>query len=114
MAGLDHDFAVSYDGHGLFVETGELLPQGHSFSAASKESLHWGVILKILEEDPRAKPFGTVNQTLKMLDTKMRTYEDFHAKFPGFGWFLPWFAIVNGTVAPSWDWHNHVPSLDNG
>jgi hypothetical protein len=114
LAGLDHDFAVSYDGHGLHVESGELLPEGHQFSAASKESLHWGVILKIIEEDPRAKPFGTVNTTLKMLDTKMKTYEAFHAKYPGFGWFLPWYAIVNGSVAPSWDWHNRVPSLDNG
>ncbi len=26
LAGLDHDFAVSYDGHGLHVESGELLP----------------------------------------------------------------------------------------
>ena len=71
LAGLDHELKMSYDGHGLHVESGELLPQGHSFSAASKESLHWALILKVLEEDPRAWAFGNVPQTMKLLDRKM-------------------------------------------
>ncbi len=114
LAGLDHDLAMSYDGHGLYVESGELLPQGHAFSAASKESLHWAIILKVLEEDSRSWPFGEPKKMMKLIDRKMKTLEEFHEAYPGFGWFLPWYAITNGTMTPSWDWHDRVPSLDNG
>ena len=98
----------------MHVESGELLPEGHPFSAASKESLHWALILKILEGDERTKPFGGVNQTFAMMDKKMRTYEEFNQKYPGYGWFLPWYYITNGTIGPDKGWYDRVPSLDNG
>lgn len=114
LAGLNHNLAVSYDGHQLHIDTGTLTAQGHTFSAASKESLHWAVMLKVLEDDPRAAPFGSEFSTLRVLDRKMQSYEGFNEKYPGYGWFLPWYSAVNDTMAPTWDWGNRVPSLDNG
>ena len=49
LAGLNHNMGLSYDGHQIHIDTGELTPVGHSFSASSKESLHWAVLLKIIE-----------------------------------------------------------------
>ena len=78
IAGLNHALGMSYDGHPLHVESGELTAEGHPFSAASKESLHWGLMMKILENDTRTAPFGDVNSTFYVLDTKMKSYESFH------------------------------------
>lgn len=44
----------------------------------------------------------------------MTSYEGFNKKYPGFGWFLPWYSTENDTMQPSWDWHDRVPALDNG
>ncbi len=90
------------------------MTQGHPFSASSKESLHWALLLKILENDNRTAPFGTVNDVFNVLNAKMNSYEDFNKAYPGYGWFLPWYQIVNNTVSPSSDWIDRVPSLDNG
>jgi hypothetical protein len=90
------------------------LTQGHPFSASSKESLHWALLLKILENDNRTAPFGAVNDVFNVLNAKMNSYEDFNKAYPGYGWFLPWYQIVNNTVSPSSDWVDRVPSLDNG
>ncbi len=113
LAGLNHAMGLSYDGHQIGIQSGELT-EGHSFSASSKESLHWALILKILEQDPRTAPFGTVNDAFNVLNAKMTSYEGFNKAYPGFGWFLPWYQIVNNTMSPSNDWVDRVPSLDNG
>jgi hypothetical protein len=78
LAGLNHNLALSYDGHQLHIDTGTLTENGHTFSAASKESLHWAVMLKVLEDDPRASPFGSEFSTFRVLDRKMKSYEDFN------------------------------------
>jgi hypothetical protein len=49
-----------------------------------------------------------------MLELKISTYEAFNDKYPGFGGFLPWIAVDGGIITPTWDFHNRVPSLDNG
>jgi hypothetical protein len=49
---------------------------------------------------------------LKLLATKMNTYETFNATFPGFGGFLPWLNVSDAGIAPlAPDWSNRVPSL---
>lgn len=50
-----------------------------------------------------------------MASKKVDTLIAFDKKYPGYGGFLPWFALNDdGTVTPTWDWINRVPSLDNG
>ena len=50
-----------------------------------------------------------------MASKKVDSLIAFDKKYPGYGGFLPWIAIANnGTVTPTWDWINRVPSLDNG
>lgn len=49
-----------------------------------------------------------------MITLKISTYEQFAQNYPGYGGFLPWMAVSNGTVTPTWDWTTRVPSLDNG
>eukprot|EP00762_Andalucia_godoyi_P007169 ANDGO_08111.mRNA.1 hypothetical protein CAOG_08566 len=116
LAGLDHQLGMTFDGRQLDIHTGLLFEEGHRFSAASKESLHWAILLKILEKDPRAAPFGTIDAAFEVLDTKMSTYEQFNREFPGFGGYLPWVAYDEASdhMTPSWDFQNRVPALDNG
>jgi hypothetical protein len=46
---------------------------------------------------------------------KLKTYLQFNATYPGFGGYLPWYANdVGVALAPTWDWNNRVPGLDNG
>ena len=49
-----------------------------------------------------------------MLTKKITTYEKFDQDYPGYGGFLPWVAVKQTGVEPTWDWTTAVPSLDNG
>lgn len=49
------------------------------------------------------------------MNTKLQTYLAFNSTYPGFGGYLPWFTTnATPSVAPTWDWVNRVPALDNG
>lgn len=49
-----------------------------------------------------------------ILNTKLQTYLNFNATYPGFGGFLPWFLANETNIRPTSDWVNRVPALDNG
>ena len=56
----------------------------------------------------------TEEEAVSLLERKIKTYEKFDQDYPGYGGFLPWVAVNNGVVTPTWDWTDGVPSLDNG
>ena len=73
------------------------------------------ILAKALSNDNYAKLMYTKEEALELVKKKIDTYETFYKKYPGFGAFLPWIQIYdNGTVTPTWDWSNALPSLDNG
>ncbi len=106
----------------------------HTFSAASKESLHLGVLARALEGNAFAQMFlvapSCVNVTveecrktaaangfdvaLDMMERKMGSLEQFNANFAGFGGFVPWFKVDASRVVPQDGWEHKVPALDNG
>lgn len=49
-----------------------------------------------------------------IMKTKLQSYLSFNKTNPGFGGFLPWMTTSEAELAPTWDWVNRVPALDNG
>jgi len=103
--------------------TGGLADPVHSFSAASKESIHLGILALAVAGNEDALTFidaapphvGDAKQkALLILERKINSYEKFNREFPGFGGFLPWFSVNDTGCAPLPDWANKVPGLDNG
>ncbi|KAF8178917.1 putative GPI anchored protein [Pholiota molesta] len=99
----------------------------HTFSAASKESLHMMTLAHVIQGTPGAVRWILAAQgggadveaarkiAISILQKKWNTYSTFNQTYPGFGGFLPWFAHSGPTpLAPTWDWVNRVPALDNG
>ncbi|KIJ34150.1 hypothetical protein M422DRAFT_182470 [Sphaerobolus stellatus SS14] len=119
---------MTFDGTLLDPVTGVHVNEGlHTFSAASKESLHFMVLAHVIQGTPSAAQWilaahggGTDVEkarglAIDILQTKWETYATFNSTYPGFGGFLPWFAHSGNTpLAPTWDWVNRVPALDNG
>ncbi|RDB22231.1 hypothetical protein Hypma_010743 [Hypsizygus marmoreus] len=119
---------MTYDGTLLNPVTGIHDERGiHTFSAASKESLHFMLLAHVVEGHPGAVRWILANDgggsdtekarklAIGLLEQKWTTYQEFNATYPGFGGFLPWFANSGMTpLAPTWDWNNRVPALDNG
>ena len=85
------------------------------FSASSKESLHLGILAKVMENNQHAHMIYSVEDVIKIMAKKVETYEDFNTRYPGFGGWIPWVAL-NGSnkIEPTWDFKNRTPSLDNG
>jgi hypothetical protein len=49
--GVDQETGLTLDGIRVDVTSGELLPETlHQFTASSKESIHLGIMAKVLEE----------------------------------------------------------------
>ncbi|KAF8576240.1 putative GPI anchored protein [Ramaria rubella] len=119
---------MTFDGTLLDLVTGIHSTQGlHTFSAPSKESLHIMLLAHVINGNSDAATWilaahgGGSNieyaRTLAVdiLQKKWQTYSTFNTTFPGFGGFLPWYANSGATpLAPTWDWVNRVPALDNG
>jgi hypothetical protein len=123
--GINYATAMTYDGTWLHYESG--LPfKLHDFSAASKESVHLGLLaLALNESNDLARTFfnsslptsWTGNLTsfiYDQLNKKILTYENFNKKYPGFGGYLPWYHVNNSGISLLPNWNNAVPSLDNG
>jgi hypothetical protein len=54
-------------------------------------------------------------QAIDLLTRKIASIELFNATYPGFGGYLPWFDVENGTlILKSPDWLDRTPGLDNG
>ncbi len=110
---------ITYDGINLDEKTG--LPAGvRDWSAPSKECLDIGVLVKALYKNPYASivvspdnPGKAPEVAASILEKKLRSYNDFNRRFPGYGGFLPWFHCSGG-IEPLKSWKGHVPGLDNG
>lgn len=114
--GLDQSTQLTRDGNPLDLMTGLANDAPHMFSAPSKESLHVAVLASVLDQNSSiSNQTYTISEALTVLEAKVTSMERFHAKYPGFGGFMPWVAYDGeGNVNPTWDWQNRVPSLDNG
>ena len=101
----------------------------HNFSAPSKEALHLTLLARAVEGDAlalsffaqscaAAPPCDVRHHVLAILASKAATLTRFNKEFPGYGGFLPWFKINVSNrsegIAPTDDWQNRVPALDNG
>jgi len=51
---------------------------------------------------------------LKLLETKMNSYELWNRTYPGYAGFLPWYQLNSSGIYPVDGWQNKVPALDNG
>jgi hypothetical protein len=61
-----------------------------------------------------SNPDQAANIAFEIMKTKLATYLQFNATYPGFGGYLPWFLSNSTPVTPTSDWVNRVPALDNG
>ena len=111
---------MSYDGSQIDWITGEATEK-HTFSAASKESLHVMVLAHALAGDSAAArllaphaPSSAEEIAYGILEQKLQTYLQFNRTYPGFGGYLPWYNNTYATLSPTSDWVNRVPALDNG
>lgn len=114
--GLFHQHNVSYnadngmtfDGTLLNTTTGVHRTEGlHTFSAPSKESLHFMALAHVISGDEKAARWilaahgsGTDvrkarSVAMEILEKKWQSYTGFNATYPGFGGFLPWWVIEN-------------------
>jgi hypothetical protein len=123
--GINYKTAMTYDGTWLHYETG--LPfMLHDFSAASKESVHLGLLALALNESnelariffnsslPSSWTSDLTSFIIDQLTKKITTYENFDRKYPGFGGYLPWYHVNDSGISLLSNWDNSVPSLDNG
>ncbi len=117
FVGTNKASGITYDGHGLDYDSGDLHAPLHDFSASSKEALHWNMLTLYLDGNPYAKQFySTFNSTqdaLDMIQLKLKSYAQFDAKYPGFGGFWPWFKVNDDGMQLLTGWENRTPSLDN-
>lgn len=115
---------MTYDGTLINHTTGLALAHAsgrHNFSAASKESLHIMLLAQALSGSQDAarvlspsNPSQAQDAAFKMMQQKLQTYLEFNRTYPGFGGFLPWYNNTFASLAPTNDWVNRVPALDNG
>ncbi len=79
------------------------------------------VLTHALARDPRAAVFLSPrnlqlapSMAYDIMALKLQTYLKFNTTYPGFGGYLPWYTGTAVGIAPTSDWVNRVPALDNG
>lgn len=119
--GINMVSGLTYDGHGLDFNTGNIHDPLHSFSAPSKESLHLAMLALALNGDKKAQiflfpeyPELAITRGIALLTRKISSYEKFNAMYPGFGGFFPWYTVTDDGMTLLPNWSDAVPSLDNG
>jgi hypothetical protein len=119
--GYNEASGLTYDGHPIHEETGELTGKPRGWSAASKESLHVMLLALAIAGDERAalfvspeRPGDAAAVAVALLERKRASYCRFIEQFPGFGGFLPWFKTTDEGLTPMPGWKDRVPALDNG
>uniref|UniRef100_A0A7E4W8T6 Ldi domain-containing protein n=1 Tax=Panagrellus redivivus TaxID=6233 RepID=A0A7E4W8T6_PANRE len=123
--GLNAKSGLTYDGSWLNYSTG--LPiLLHDFSAASKESVHLGLLALGLDETKthvqtlfKSSMGGNGNvkdYVLDVLKRKLASYNGWDKQYPGFGGYLPWYSVTDDgmKLLEHEEWKSAVPSLDNG
>ena len=120
--GYENISGLTYDGYAIDPKTLFITGNPRIWSSPVKEALHLHTLALFLNNNSLAQwmlsaSIPTATQTdgvLTLLEKKLASYISFNTRYPGFGYFLPWFVIVNGLAYPAEDWLNRVPSLDNG
>ena len=122
--GYNGENAMTYDGTLLNFKTGLEWKHArgrHNFSAASKEALHVMVLAHAINGDSDAarfisphSPSSAPDIAYGLMKQKLETYLAFNKTYPGFGGYLPWYNNTYKVLAPTDDWVNRVPGLDNG
>ncbi|KAE9547070.1 hypothetical protein FO519_009720 [Halicephalobus sp. NKZ332] len=132
--GLNYKHGLTYDGTSLNYSTG--LPDGglHDFSAASKESVHLGLLalalnssnkyaVRFFESGMQGVWTGDVKSyVVDQLTKKISAYEKWNSTYPGFGGYLPWYTVndedgivlLDATLEPEKSTHNGVMRLTLG
>jgi len=49
-----------------------------------------------------------------IMETKLKSYQQFNQTYPGFGGYLPWIKTNEAQVTVADGWNDRVPGLDNG
>ena len=105
-----------YDGLELQRDTGKVAGV-RAWSAPSKECLDLGVLVKGLQNDPKAMAVlgpGAREKAARLLEKKLAAYLEFQAQNPEYAGFLPWYFIEQDKTVPTPDWLGKIPGLDNG
>ncbi len=105
---------ATYDGRIFNLTTGALQDAGWTFSAPSKESLHIALLAHAVRGDALAQLIYSPADAVQILTHKLNAFLAFNQTFPGFGGYLPWFQVTNGTIQLLNGWTNRTPALDNG
>lgn len=110
---------LTYDGWDLDPITGQPL-KVRAFSAASKECLDLALLTKALLSDPLISrlvspqdPTQAIHAAAEILARKLKSYQDYQTRYPGFAGYLAWF--TSGERAdPMKGWETAFPTLDLG
>lgn len=115
--GYNQQLGITFDGHEIDYQTGDLHEHLHFFTAASKEAIHVNMLSLYMMDDVYARQFfrnASQDEIVQILERKINSYNDFHRRYPGFGGFLPWFAANGSEMNLLNGWESKVPALDNG
>ena len=110
---------LTYDGWDLDPKTGKPA-KVRAFSAASKECLDLALLIKALLGDPLISalvspedPKQAKTIAAEILAKKLRSYQDYQTRYPGFAGYMAWF--TSGEQAdPMKGWETAFPTLDLG
>jgi len=95
---------------------------GASYTAASKESLHIGMLALVVNRTRLAwhwmagapSESAAVSTAVDRLTSIIGAYEAFIKRYPGLGGFLPWVTVTSQGFELSQTTNVMVPALDNG
>ncbi len=138
--GYDAKTGMTFDGHPIDFESGGKLGAVRLTTAPSKEAAHICLLSLALMQSPRSNAIARAfvspgNPDLApavakaLLERKLLIFEDFAARYPGYGNWLPWVETRTHFSAGQWSygleaardsantsgtWSNRLPALDNG
>lgn len=115
----DPKSGLTFDGIDLDPKTGQA-QSVRAFSAASKECLDLGLLVKALYGDPviakvvsPADPSKAPAVAAGILEQKIGSYQQYLEDYPGFAGYFTWFE--SGEEAqPTGEWTRAIPTLDLG
>ncbi len=115
----DPQSGLTFDGVNLDPRTGQPVSI-RGFSAASKECLDLGLLVKGLYGDPLISkvlsyedPAKAPEMAAEILAKKMASYEQFQQEYPGFAGYFTWFESGD-QARPLGEWADQFPTLDLG
>lgn len=129
----DDKTGITLDGHPIDFESGGKLGVKRDWTAASKEAPHICLLALALQNGASANavarafvspdnPDQAPAKAKELLEKKLIVLEDFAARNPGYGNWLPWVKVGTRYVDYHWmyglteadGWQGKLPALDNG